>query len=210
MRKLGLLTIAIWVALANEAHSSEREWLTQQSKTRHFSFEVGAVKDGEDGYTAKAFRVIERRTGKVLQEEAVDSTVSVRDPGRLLELMDVNFDGWPDLTLPNADGGAGPNYTRNFYLYDKDAKLFVYHPQLSELSQPVVGKNRTIIASSRGGCCQHSTETYRFVQGKLVLIAEWDESYTAEDDWVVTTTRVLRNGRWHDKISRRPAPNSKP
>lgn len=196
--------IVCWVLAilwtAQDAKPTEQAWIPQRASTPAFRFEVRAQENRDKRYLPQAFRVIDRRTGEVVQEESVNSSASREDPRHLIDVVDANFDGMPDILLPNADGGAGPNYTLNFHLYDKRLRRFVYDAELSELSQPEIRRNRTIVSSSRGGCCQHSSATYHFSKGELKLIAEWDQSLTPDGNWVVTTTRKLKAGRWHEHV----------
>lgn len=179
-------------------------WVVQKARTADFVFEVRVTREDEGLHTAEQVRVIDRRTGTVRQMLEVGSMASAAPPARLLQLLDANFDGSPDLVLPNNDGGAGPNHTRNFYLFDSAARRYVHHPQLSELPQPVIGKNRTITSTSRGGCCEHSVTSFRFEQGELVRVAERSEKVSDDGEWVVVTAGVLRQGRWEEKVTKRP------
>lgn len=56
-------------------------------------------------------------------------------------------------------------------------KPFVESDPFSQLTQENPGSfvvdtpRRRIVVSSKGGCCDHTTEEYSVVQGKLVLMA---------------------------------------
>ena len=87
-------------------------------------------------------------------------------------IFDAHFDGYPDLVIPFADGGAGPNSADNFYLFNPQRHQFELNQQLSDLTQVGFHSNGTISSAARGSCCQHSAATYRFYGKKLVLITD--------------------------------------
>jgi hypothetical protein len=70
------------------------------------------------------------------------------------------------------------------------------------LPQPSFNPSGTVSSASRASCCQHHAETYRFIQGKLTLVVDWDESLTTDGRWLETSERKLVKGRWHTMFKR--------
>jgi hypothetical protein len=110
------------------------------------------------------------------------------------------------------DGSAGPNVGYLFYLYDPALGQFVFHADLSDLTQTQINPHtKTISAASRDGCCSHSSEEYRFIGGQLTLTASHEETMSASNpDRTTVTEGKLVNGKWREKNpdfrSQRPVP----
>ena len=190
---------------AGTEFASKEYWYPQRAITADFGFSVEADSDYFERYAVQTIRIINRKTGVLLQEiRDIDGMGTWVQPSEIVRVVDANSDGYPDIEVPFADGGAGPNNTNYYYLFDPISGLFEFNQQLSDLSQPVVNLDGTVSSASRGSCCQHHSETYRFYQGQLLLIADWDEAYTADGKWIETTTRKLINGRWYTKFRRAP------
>ena len=122
-------------------------------------------------FSVKSIQVIDIRTDKTIQTIVVDGYPEVGEPEELLEVVDANFDGLPDISVPFMGGGAGPNNSINFYLFDQSKKRFVYQKKLSSLTQVSFNKNRTISSAYRNGCCDHIDETWRFNGRQLTVIS---------------------------------------
>ncbi|MFP5391960.1 MAG: XAC2610-related protein, partial [Gammaproteobacteria bacterium] len=78
-------------------------------------------------------------------------------------LVDVNFDGRPDLTIAE-HMPAGPNMSYQTWLYDPARRRFVNAPaSLQEITSPQFdSRHRTIVSSWRASCCEHGVTTYRW------------------------------------------------
>lgn len=92
-------------------------------------------------------------------------------------LVDANFDGWPDLTIAQFLP-AGPNIPRQTWLYDVAKGRFVDAPAaLQDISSaefdPV---HRLIYAYWRASCCEHGVSTYRWKEGDIEEV-ETQSSY---------------------------------
>ena len=208
MQKIILLPLLCYSLIANAyGPKSEEIWYPQQALTADYAFSVQtAIDDGR--HMVQAIRVINRKTEAVIQEiGAINGMPIVGLPNELVSIVDANFDGFPDLVIPFADGGAGPNSTDYVYLFNPRLHRFELNRQLSDLTQISFNSNRTISSASRGGAGHHSAATYRFYGKNLVLISDWDESYT-NDGWIETTTRKLVKGRWESKTHRIPQPRN--
>ncbi len=147
-----------------------------------------------------------RRTGELIQQiDDIGGSDTWGNPVNMVGIVDANFDGRPDLEVPSGNGGAGPNSSSNYYLFDPVNGRFQLSEELSELTQSSVNPDGTISSANRGSCCQHQSATHRYVGGKLTLVADWEQHSTA-DGWLVETTRELKNGKWIVKEKRTPVP----
>ena len=185
----------------NEVPSIGR-WYLQQAKTEKFRFYIKVEGDGENGYAIHSIRIVDRKNKEIMQViRDIDAMKTQRNPSDLVTAVDANFDGLPDFLIPFSDGGVGPNSSNNYYIFNPKNNQFEINQQLSELPQSAVNANGTISSSYRDGCCHHHSETYRFLGGKLILVSDWDEAYTA-DGWIETTVRELVGGKWRSKTTR--------
>lgn len=83
----------------------------------------------------------------------------------------------------------------------------MFEPTLSSLPQlDIDPATRTLTSASRGGCCAHATETYRYVDGKLQQVASWEESLSPDGEHLQTTEGTLRNGTMKYRTRTRKLP----
>ncbi|AXA90207.1 hypothetical protein [Massilia sp. YMA4] len=180
-------------------------WVEQRVLTADFAFAAYATLEDEELSTIYGIRIVDRKTGATVQEIQVNDALPTRRAlAELVQVVDANFDGRPDIAVPYNDGGAGPNFVNQYYLFDPRRGQFALDALLSELSQPSVDPDGTITSAARGGCCQHSSAKYRYIKGKLTLVEELDESLSADGKWIETSTRRLVNGKWQRRFKRVP------
>jgi hypothetical protein len=84
------------------------------------------------------------------------------------DLIDANFDGWPDLSLAMFLP-AGPNIPHQTWLYDVATGRFVDAPAgLQDISSAEFDPVHRIVYSYwRASCCEHGVSTYRWTDGDL-------------------------------------------
>lgn len=200
---------ALGTAVLAQPADPEGQWVAQRAMTAGHRFELRVVPAaGADTprFAVDALRVFDRGGGAPLQEVrdigGMDLAIA---PDRLLSVLDINGDGYPDLAVAYDDGGAGPNRTDAFFLWDPAVRAYRHHARLSELTQVRLRPGGLIESTSRGGCCQHQRETYRFFGDELRLVSRWERGLSADGRWVETTTGTLRGGRWVTRSERRPA-----
>ncbi|WP_416051090.1 XAC2610-related protein [Cupriavidus basilensis] len=181
-------------------------WVAQRARTRNFLFRVAFI-EGEltsDSPHAVAIEIIDRKSGvrtQVIRD--FDSDPGFAAPANALRVVDANFDGDPDISIFGMSGGAGPNSTENFFLFDAARRRFVFDETLSGLSQIAIdSRTRSISSAQRNSCCSHSAQTYRYAGGTLTLVSTWDESLTADGKWLETTIGRARNGKLHYQTRR--------
>lgn len=177
-------------------------WVAQAAAMPGATFRAGVERD-EEGARLTAIEVRDASTGQrrqVLRDFEADT---IGDGDALLQVVDANFDGHPDLLAPGLSGGAGPNSTTNVFLFDPATGAFVHDATLSALPQlSINAQDRSITSASRGGCCSHASETYRYRDGGLELVSSWEEALSADGAHVETTRGTLRNGRMQYRTTR--------
>lgn len=189
-----------------EEKEIELVWTEQLARTATHSFMV-QLGSYRDEYTAKAIRVVDRKTGALVQEiNDIDALGVRKSPPRFVTLVDANADRHPDIELSAGDGGAGPNNSEYFYLFDPKAGQYRFHAGLSELTQAGVAADGAITSAARGGCCHHAAQTHRFINGEFTLIKSWERSLTTDGKWMEVTTGVRKNGKMRYKTTRRRPP----
>jgi hypothetical protein len=182
--------------------------IPQQAATATLRFVLVVAPADDDQAVLQAIEILDAATGQrrqILRD--IDAEPMAAGP-EVLQLVDANFDGWPDLSVPGYSGGAGPNATRNLYLFNPAAQAFVFDPMLSSLSQlDIDPATRTLTSASRGGCCSHASETWRYVDGQLQQIASWEESLSPDGEHLQTTVGTLRDGtlKCHTRTRKLPA-----
>ncbi len=128
----------------------------------------------------------------------------VTDTNNILRAVDVNFDGHPDLEIYAANGGAGPNYANNYYIFSPATGRYVYHEAMSELSQPFVNeKTKSVHAASRAGAGQYRVEKYKWIQQQLTLV-EFVEVFYRGDGEAEQAHFKRINGKMKGKTRRVP------
>ncbi len=196
--------------------------LHAQSDSPRFPYELrlnaafvpGTDEDNCDAQspTVDAIRIY--RDNKLVQELTTGSTGTC---GMFLpEIVDMNFDGWPDLTLAQTLP-AGPNIPHQSWLFDPKTQRFVDAPDsLQELTSPEFDAKHGIVYHFwRGSCCSHGVETYRWKSGDLVALGSEESHFMPvrrqgkihylysvpmyEDGHIVFSPRVVRdrNGGLH-------------
>lgn len=193
MLKKILVALLFWPALSHAADlSMQGIWHQQLAVTADYSFSALVItSDDNEMSSVEAIRITNKKTGKLLQQiDNISGSEVHRTPADMVSIVDANFDGRPDFEIPFADGGAGPNNSSNYYLFDPATNRFKLSQELSDLTQSSINTDGTISSASRGSCCQHESATYRYIDGKLTLIADWEEIYDP-NGWLVETTRKL-------------------
>ena len=89
----------------------------------------------------------------------------------LPEIVDINFDGYPDLmlaqTLP-----AAPNIPYDYWVYDPThGRMISVSDEMADVTSPDFDPvNKIISVSWRAGCCEHGVTTYHWKGTHLVQI----------------------------------------
>lgn len=203
MFKLAFIALLFLPAFSNaEAVTEKQVWHDQRAITADFSFSTLLDINDFERLSVRSIRVFNRRSGALLQEiDVVDASENSQSPNEMVSVIDANFDGHPDFSVPFSDGGGGPNALDNYYLFNPSTGVFEISPELSTLSETFFNPNGKISFSYRSGCCADHGGTYRFIGGELKLVADWDSSLI-NGDWIETKTRRMKNGKWVTKMRR--------
>jgi hypothetical protein len=134
-----------------------------------------------------------KSNGKIIQKlKAIDKFDNEREGwwnewdfelANIVEVVDINFDGYLDLRLLYNTGATGNNWYGT-YLFNPSKGKFVYHKELSQLSGISLDHNsKQIITYNRGGFCEEYREYYKFSNNKLILVKiEWTEIDRTRDE----------------------------
>ncbi|MFP5391519.1 MAG: XAC2610-related protein [Gammaproteobacteria bacterium] len=184
-----------WAQGAVDADEAQAQWFDQRGMTAKFRFSalVWVADNGE--VSVEGLRVYDRKAGTLVQEFRHIEGLGMRaSPERVVRIVDANFDGAPDIALAMNSGGAGPNDSSNYYLFNRSTNRFELDPLLSELTQVTFNRDKTLSSSSRGGCCAFEHARYRYINGRLTQLTS--EVVRALDDDRVEITKGRRmNGR---------------
>ena len=151
-------------------------------------------------YAPTDFRIGIRGGPKGYKPQTLDSSFIL---GRVIEAIDLDFDGYKDIRIVEDRGNHGDEFFA-CWLYDPDRKMFVPAPEFAEIDQ-VDTKEGTLIDFSSGGVAYSNTSVYRLRNGTLELVREVVTAYaedvrdvvpaTYPDGTVVRVTRGYKNGR---------------
>lgn len=179
-------------------------WVKQNQQTKSFRFEVSGSDAGEnasydDKGAVNAIKIINKKTGQ--KQMIMNIGASLNGALRnVVQVQDCNFDGYQDMMVFNQNGGAGPNYSYNFYLYNPKNGQFEYNEELSDLSQVQVDtKNKIITCDWRNGAADHGGEQYTFINHQFTKISYWEQNgfrgYFTEE-----TSGQLKDGKWIEQL----------
>lgn len=167
-------------------------WIKQTQQTKSFRFEIST-----DEESVNAVKIINKKTGR--KQIILDLWSELKDnPINVIQTGDYNFDGYQDFMFLMQTGGAGPNDTHNFYLYNPNNNNFEYSQELSELPQIQIDtKNKMITSNWRDGAAHHGGEKYTFINQQLTKISYWDQN-ASTGFFGQESSGELINGKWVD------------
>jgi hypothetical protein len=119
----------------------------------------------------------------------------------LVQVFDVNFDGYLDLRLLYHSGGASGQSVHATYLYNPSTGKFKYHHEFSKLSGMKIDNDSKLITSySSSGWCYESKGYYSITVNKLTLSKiEWTEMDRTRDKEVGGPACFKYSGVPHSK-----------
>jgi hypothetical protein len=131
---------------------------------------------GDDG-TVLRMRVYDEGEHRVTQEITVPETPGSEPGGRWpLDPVDLDFDGYKDLTLRHYTGAN--NHGDFVWIFDPARRRFVYCPELSDQPNLQIDPERRMVTSyyhlSAG---EGSLSRYEWIQGKAVLVRQDSTRY---------------------------------
>lgn len=116
---------------------------------------------------------------------------------RYFQREDINFDGYVDIKLMNWWGATG-NSGYNYWLFDPRKGRFVFHQELSDLSNPTPNYKTKRIKTHHGGGMAgniYDDATYVFENGRLVSIREETQDWVKDKKHFLRVIRERRNGK---------------
>jgi hypothetical protein len=146
-----------------------------------------------------------RDTIQVIEDyhDGIDFPEEDSEDEKAVEFVDVNFDGYLDLKVLDNQGNT-TNVSYKLWIFNPQRKVFEYDEQISEL----LGCNPSIDPSSKTfttggvlgcvGMC-YSWNTYKFIDGKPVLIEresqDYQEDVKTKQSYFVRTLEMLVDGK---------------
>ncbi len=102
-------------------------------------------------------------------------------------IEDMNFDGFNDFRLFQFLPAA-PNIPYYYWLYNPKTKRFELSKQLEDITSPEFDpKNKLITSEWRAGYGHYGTSTFKFINGKVTLVEEYEFFPDKNDDSKVIT-----------------------
>ncbi len=176
------------------------DWTPQKAQHAEFDFKVSCSGESGDSFTdgIAIYKKGHKEIYQLITGHDGDSHNICEDQ---IEVLDANFDGHLDISLPTQNGGAGPNSSDYFFLFDAKTKKFQFNQNLSDLvSAGFDPKHKEVTSSWRGSCCDHGSETYRFINRRMVLVKTWHDYWTVEDNGI--EKNVIETGRLSNRKMR--------
>lgn len=199
---MGSLVLVMLVLHPAPAEAATRTHHTFSGKDFVFALEVERRPLAGDASVlcAPKFVTVRRKPdGQELQKlalEGIQLDCGV-EPGALLVVEDLNFDGRQDLrVLKLLD--ARLQSTFDYWVYDKKTGRFEKDARFEALSSPHFdAKSRTITSVSRVGAMDKTVEKFRLLKnGKLELIFREETSQYGPDGSILVTTGRKVGGKW--------------
>lgn len=140
-----------------------------------------------------SIQVHKKKDGSYVQTILVPENDNRISPHSPLTFEDLNFDGQDDISLTQSNSSA--NITNLYWLYNPTTGQFEAAEDLSDITTAQFNEDKEEVTSAwRDGCCHHGVSTYKYVNGKPVLVAETDEQLAPEGDSLIHTEYRLVNG----------------
>lgn len=146
---------------------------------------------------------VRRASGPALVQTigGLDTQTPVIADTPLLDVLDMNFDGYADIRLV-ALQPAGPNVPYLNWVFDVAAGRFVDSPTLNEITAPVFDAARREIRSEwRDGPTRYGTDTYEVRDGRPEAVRREVKAYSRPGRYTLEVSRPV--GRGWDVIERR-------
>lgn len=182
--------IALFLPVFVYANTTEENHvgIVQKATTNDYHFSVDIPKANCCKYYVEPFNIniIDNNINKVIQTIPVETGMTVtRSADEVINLVDVNFDGYPDISLLVSDHRET---VENIYLYKPNIGKFSA-TSLVFANMRIDANTETITSSSSTYPQGYVLDKYAFIKDKLTLVESIQENY----DFSVIKTRS-RNG----------------
>ncbi len=115
--------------------------------------------------------------------QTLDGGTATPNQFRLIECLDMNFDGYKDIR--SIEEFASGNTRYHVWLYNPKTEIFDYHQEYRGLVSPHFNNHtKTIHTCAVGGHASaiHVAEEYKIIDGKLTLLKRYRQYYNKKDD----------------------------
>ena len=129
-----------------------------------FVFDIDIKDYNPDTFEGKTTISVKNNSGNEVQKIISDKFLF--NDHIALGFEDYNFDGVDDIYVYNGQNGSYSTQTYEYYLFDKKAGNYQYSDELTSLTtrigMKVDRKNKRLLIYSRGSCCNHTVQAYRY------------------------------------------------
>lgn len=199
--------LSVTAAPDTSVNSAAIREVEQKAKINKFKISLRLKNEPESYYYEMLnIKIINPLTGILIQNIALGgnpNSGSVNmDNSEIITAIDANYDGYHDLQLIYENGGTHGHQLYKIFLFNPEVGKFEYSPKLSGLPNVMFHRNGKISSWFSSGCCNRSEETYRHVNGKLILINSREEY--ANSKWFIYKTCNRKNGMLKCSSTRAP------
>lgn len=186
--------------IAKEYDYSERviRHLLREGK-EDFTYEVNRTGEEED---IKWDITIKREKDGFSQDIVLvkDSLVScIPTEGEMVEVVDVNFDGYFDILILKGYYGAQGAKEYEAYIWNEQTKNFVRDESFNQIPNPDIDYDKElIIGDNRASSSTHDYSVYRYENGEFINVAVISATFT-DDDKMNVSERRFADGKWSEK-----------
>jgi hypothetical protein len=154
----------------------------------------------KDQFTPKRIKIVNVSTGKLVQnipafwvvKEEYGTIIDLAlHFANMIQLVDMNFDGYLDFRFLMNTGATGNNWYASF-LYDPESGKFIFSRHLSSQSGLVVdAKNKQLVTYERDGWCGEFMKYYKYRNGYYIFTKiEWTDMDRSEEPGCFKITGV--------------------
>jgi len=135
-------------------------------------------------------------TAPVQTIDGLDTETPVPAAAPVLEVLDMNFDGYQDIRLVELRP-AGPNVPYLNWLFDAASGRFQASAALDALASPTFdAATREVRSEWRDGPTRYGTDSYTFRDGALVALSRQLKTYSAPGRYTAQVLRPADGGGW--------------
>ena len=136
-----------------------------------------------------------RRSGQTIQKIPFEpSALTEQNRAFFIRTPDINFDGYPDLTLIFSQGAQNIYY--DGWVWDQKTGQFIHDPIIRTLSSPVFdAENQRIYTYEHGSATDHVSSTYAYQNGTLTEIERIEQSFDERTQLFAIRTYARRDGQ---------------
>lgn len=145
-------------------------------KLPEFNFNIIGRFDKNEDFIPLHVEIRNVSDGKFMQKLIVSDNSGYSQMEDIVQLVDLNFDGYLDLRILLNAGATGNDWYDSF-IYDPLSGKFKHNKVLSKMSAlKVDADSKQLTSYYSGGACEENWDYYKFVKGNLVLIkSQWTE-----------------------------------